>query len=163
MLIAHYVGPAKPGILPWIGWQLTVLGQKGPHDRCTHTEAVHEVHGDGTVTIASSSLHDKGVRTKRTALNRDNWVITDVPMWDVQESIDFFAEAISRGVQYDKRGALATLLPGNQDARKLFCTESVLAPFVDSAHYFSPALGLALCLSLGRDVTSTPLWEAFHR
>ncbi len=154
MIIAHYTGPAKPGVLARIGWHCTVLAQKGPYDLCTHTEAIHAVHDDGTVTMASSSLMDKGVRRKAAKLNPAHWVITDVPEWDVQQSIDYFDAAISAGVRYDKRGALATMLPGKEDAHKVFCTEAVLAPFVRAPHYYSPALGLSLCLSIGRDVTA---------
>ena len=151
MLIAHYIGPAKPGILAHIGWHFIVLGQKGPHDRCTHTEAIHAVHEDGTVTIASSSLVDKGVRVKeRVLLNPGHWIITDMPMWDVAKSVAYFDEAIAAGVRYDKHGALATLLPGKQRGDKVFCTEAVFAPFIPDAHYFTPAAGLALCLGLGR-------------
>lgn len=150
MLIAHYIGPAKPGLLAWIGWHGIVLGQKAPYDRCTHTEAIHAVHDDGTVTIASSSIVDKGVRTKRVRLNPDHWIITDVPAWDVLASVEWFERAIAGGMRYDSRGALATLLPGRQDPARVFCTEAVLAPFVMAPHYYTPAMGLALCLSLGK-------------
>ncbi len=150
MLIAHYIGPPKPGILAHLGWRLAVLGQKGPHDQCTHTEAIHWLHADGTVTIASSSLVDKGVRIKeRVRLTPEHWVITDMPMFDVTRSIAYFDAAIAAGVRYDKRGALATLLPGKHRADQVFCTESVLTPFVPQAHYFTPAACLALCLGLG--------------
>lgn len=155
MLIAHYIGPAKPGLAAHIGWHLTVLGQKGPHDRCTHTEAIHHVHEDSTVTIASSSLVDKGVRIKeRVRLTPGHWVITDMPMWDVRKSVLWFDRAIRFGMRYDKHGALATLLPGKQRSDEVFCTEAVFAPFIPDAHYFTPAAGLALCLGLGRDVTA---------
>jgi hypothetical protein len=155
MLIAHYTGPAKPGIAAHIGWHLTVLAQKGPYDLCTHTEAIHQLHSPGVVSMASSSLMDKGVRIKeRVRLNPLHWIITDVPAWDVQQSIRYFAAAIQAGVRYDKRGALATMLPGKEDAHKVFCTEAVLAPYVRAPHYYSPALGLSLCLSVGRDVTA---------
>lgn len=154
MLVAHYIGPAKKGLLAKIGWNLTVIGQKSPFDRCTHTEAIHSVNDDGTFTIASSSIQDKGVRVKeRVQLTPSNWVITDVPIWNVEDSVRWFSSAIDRGVEYDKRGALATLLPGKEDSSKVFCTEAVLIPFVQAPHYFSPALSLALCLSIGNDVT----------
>ena len=153
MLIAHYVGSAKPGFLPWLGWHATVLVQKSPYGQCTHTEAIHALHDDGTVTIASSSIHDKGVRRKQTALTAGNWVITDVPQWDVRRSIDWFDAAIAKGMRYDMTGALATYLPGHEDDDKVFCTESVLAPFIKAAHYYGPAIGLSICLSLGTDVT----------
>lgn len=154
MLVAHYIGPAKPGLLAHLGWWAIRTGQKAPFDDATHTEAIHAVHRDGTFTIASSSLEDKGVRVKeRVRLTPGHWIVTDVPMWDVELSKAWFAAAIARGVRYDKRGALATMLPGKEDDTKVFCTESVLAPFVLASHYYTPALGLSLCLSLGTDVT----------
>jgi hypothetical protein len=157
MLVAHYIGPAKSGLVARIGWEITVLGQKGPYDRCTHTEAIHAVHADGTVDIASSSLVDKGVRIKkRVRLTPGNWIITDVPAFDLAKSVRWFEEAIDKGVQYDKRGALSTLLPGKQSADKAYCTECVLAPFIPESHYFTPAACLALCMGLGRVVTLTP-------
>ena len=152
MLVAHYIGPPKPGIPAWVGWHLTVLAQKSPHDRCTHTEAIHAVHDDGTVTIASSSIADRGVRTKRVRLTAEHWIITDVPQWDVSLSVEWFAQSIANRVRYDVRGALATMLPGREDGGKVFCTEAVLAPFVKAPHYYTPALGLSLCLSIGREV-----------
>jgi len=69
----------------------------------------------------------------------------------VQASIEFFA-GVNRQ-RYDILGAGATMLPGKQRDNRLFCTEAVLAPFVPAAHYFSPAQGLAICLSHGNDVT----------
>lgn len=154
MLIAHYIGPAKPGVLARIGWWAITTAQKSPFGHCTHTEAIHAVHGDGLFDIASSSLMDKGVRVKRQArLQPERWVLTDVPAWDVRQSVDWFDAAIKAGVSYDSRGALATMLPGRQDASTVFCTEAVLSPFVVAPHYYSPALGLSLCLSIGRDVT----------
>lgn len=149
MLVAHYIGPPKAGIPAWVGWHLTVWAQKSPHDRCTHTEAIHAAHDDGTVTIASSSIADRGVRTKRVKLNPDHWVITEVPQWNVALSIQYFKHAIRDQVKYDIRGALATLLPGRQDAKRVFCTEAVLAPFIQAPHYYTPALCLSLCLSIG--------------
>ena len=157
MIVAHYIGPAKPGIAARIGWAAIRLGQKGPYDDCTHTEAVHQVHADGTFTIASSSIADRGVRVKRTTLTPGHWVLTDVPAWDVARSVAWFAQAQAAGVRYDRRGALATLLPGKQDGDKVYCTEAVLSPYVLAAHYYTPALGLALCLSLGIDVTDALL------
>ncbi len=153
MLTLHYIGPPKPGVLPHIGWWLITTGQKAPYGHCTHTECVHQVHGDGSVTMASSSIADGGVRRKRTRLVPGRWLVVDVPSWDEQKSIDFFDGVIEAGVTYDTRGAAATLLPGKQKANQFFCTESVLAPFVVAPHYYSPALGLSLCLSVGHDVT----------
>jgi hypothetical protein len=98
MLIAHYIGPPKSGIAASAGWHLTVLAQKAPFDYCTHTEAIHAVHGDGSVTIASSSIADRGVRTKRTKLTLEHWIITDVLQWDVSKSTQYFAQAIENHV-----------------------------------------------------------------
>lgn len=155
MLVAHYIGPHKGGALAYLGWQMIRLGQKGPYDHCTHTEAIHAVHGDGTFTIASSSLADGGVRIKpRARLTPGHWVVTDVPQWRVERSQAWFAHAIACGFRYDKRGALATMLPGKEEADKVFCTEAVLAPYIKASHYYSPALGMSLCLSLGHDVTA---------
>ena len=153
MLIAHYIGPPKSGIAASAGWHLTVLAQKAPFDYCTHTEAIHAVHGDGSVTIASSSIADRGVRTKRTKLTLEHWIITDVPQWDVSKSTQYFAQALENHVQYDFMGALATMLPGHHDGNKVFCTEAVLAPFVQAPHYYTPALCLSLCLSVGKQLT----------
>jgi hypothetical protein len=152
MLTAHYVGPARPGLAAYLGWHATVWAQKGPYDFCTHTEAIHHQFTDGTVTIASSELHE-GARTKRCALNAENWIVVDVPAWDVRESVQFFQAAIACGTLYDKRGALATMLPGRHSEDKLYCTEAVLSPFVRAPHYYTPAMGLALCLSIGTDIT----------
>ena len=55
MLIAHFVGDhAKDTLLTRAGWWLTRLAQKGPYDNVTHMEAIHELHEDGSVTIASA-------------------------------------------------------------------------------------------------------------
>ncbi len=159
MLIAHYIGPAKPGALAYLGWWAIRLGQKGPYSEVTHTEAIHQLHTDGSLTIASSSLADNGVRIKRTHLTPGHWIITDVPEWRTQASVDWFERAIKTGMRYDKRGALATMLPGNQQDDKVFCTEAVLSPFMCAPHYYSPSLGLSLCLSLGHDVTQEVLRE----
>lgn len=96
MLIAHYIGPAKPVWMAHLGWWAIHTGQKGPFDDATHTEAIHAVHGDGTFTIASSSLDDKGVRVKeRVRLTPGHWIVTDVPMWDVELSKAWYRCSIS--------------------------------------------------------------------
>ena len=153
MLTAHYTGPARPGLTNRFGWWLIRTGQKAPYDFCTHTEAIHELHADGSVTIASSSLADHGARSKRVRLAAGHWIVVDVPAWDVALSVEFFAKAIAQRQGYDTLGAGATLLPGKHKAGKLFCTESVLGPFVPASHYYTPALGLSLCLGFGRDIT----------
>jgi len=162
MITLHYTGPAKPGLLPRIGWWLIKTGQKAPYGHCTHTEALHEVHPDGSVTMASSSIADGGVRRKRTRLVPGRWTVVDVPQWDVRKSINFFDAVIEAGLAYDARGAAATLLPGKQHSGRFFCTEAVLYPFVQAPHYYNPALGLSLCLSLGTDITETFFKELEH-
>ncbi len=154
MLTAHYIGPARPGLKARLGWWAIRTGQKAPYDDCTHTEAIHALHADGSVTIASSSLADHGVRTKQARLAAGRWIVVDVPAWDVALSVEFFAKAIAQRQGYDTFGAGATVLPGKHKAGKLFCTEAVLSPFVAAPHYYTPALGLSLCLSFGTDVTA---------
>ncbi len=154
MLVAHYIGPPKPGLAAHAGWWLIRLAQKAPYATVTHTEAIHELHGDGSVTMASSSVADHGVRRKRAVLTPQNWLITDVPAWDVRASVEFFDAAIAKREAYDFFGAAAAMLPGRQKTDRLFCTEAVLAPFVPASHYFAPAPGLAICLGHGRDVTT---------
>ena len=153
MLTAHYIGPAKPDFLSRLGWWLTRTGQKEPYSRVTHTEAIHALYDDGSVLVASSSVADRGVRVKRVVLDAPNWIIVDVPGWEVQKSIDYFACQIAAGTGYDLLGAAASLLPGKEKGDKLFCTEAVLAPFVPAPHYYFPAVGLSTCLGLGEDVT----------
>jgi len=52
-----------------------------------------------------------------------NWMIVDVPQWDVAESAAWFAE--HDGELYDYRGALATLLPGKGVSNRWFCNEAL--------------------------------------
>lgn len=153
MLTAHYTGPAKPGAFSRLGWWLTRTGQKKPYAHVTHTEAIHALYNDGSVLMASSSVADHGVRVKRVVLDPSHWIVVDVPLWEVQESIDYFAKQIAAGTGYDLFGAAASLLPGKEKGNKLFCTEAVLAPFVPAAHYYFPAVGLSTCLGLGEEVT----------
>jgi hypothetical protein len=102
--------------------------------------------------IASATI-DEGARRKRCPLNPARWTITDVPMWPTDASVAWFDKAIAQKMRYDSRGALATMLPGKQDAGKVYCTEAVLTPFMEAPHYYTPALCLSLCLSIGTDVT----------
>lgn len=155
MLVAHYIGDHKgDAFLVRAGWFLTRLVQKGDYKNVTHCEAIHKLHSDGSVTIASSSLRDKGVRSKRVRLNPDHWMIVDVPQWDVKQSIKFFKE--HDGDAYDFRGALATVLPGTQDPKRMFCNESVGASVgLKTPHCFHPAQFAAICLTLGYDVTES--------
>lgn len=154
MLICHYIGNRRSdGWLPRLGVALTRLAQKGPYSHVTHTEAIHALHDDGTVTIASSSLRDGGVRSKCVMLNPAHWLITNVPQWDVQASIDLLA--ITEGWPYDWRGALATVLPGSQNDASAFCNEWVGSPYLKASGTFGPHHFAAICMSIGTDVTAS--------
>jgi len=124
MKVALYVGDhSNDDWLVQMTCRVIRLVQKGPFRMVTHVEAIHAEHADGSVTIASSSLRDKGVRTKRVVLTPGNWQIIDVPLWDTQRSIDWFK--LHDGMPYDWRGALATQLPGSGRANEWFCNEAV--------------------------------------
>lgn len=152
MLIAHYIGDhADDSLLERLGVMLTRLAQKGPHSDVTHTEAIHEIHADGSVTMASSSLRDGGVRSKTVRLNPLHWLITDVPQWDVQQSIDLLAA--TQGWPYDSRGAWALFLPGSQSSLAYFCNKWVATPYLRASGTFSPSQFCAICMSIGSDVT----------
>ena len=115
MKVALYIGDhGADTLLVRMGCRLTRLVQKGAYGHVTHCEAIHAEHDDGTVTIASASLRDGGVRAKRVRLDPAHWWIIDVPQWDVERSSDFLAETI--GMKYDLRGAIATVFLGAQDA-----------------------------------------------
>lgn len=152
MKIAHYIGRHQnDDIFSRIGWACTRAVQRGKFKQCTHVEAILAEHENGKVTIASSSLRDKGVRVKRTRLSRDSWIIADVPQWEVEKSIALLSETY--GVPYDLFGALATVIPTRQNKKQFFCTEWVAFPFLQSPHIFGPAQFAAITLSIGKDVT----------
>ena len=158
MKVALYIGDhAADGLLARLGWWITRRVQKGPYAHVTHVEAIHDEHPDGSVTIASASLRDGGVRSKRAVLNPAHWLIIDVPLWDTQKSEDSLEE--TTGMGYDWRGALATCLPGAPDADRWFCNEWVGHPYLRGAETFGPHHFAAICLSLGTDVTE----EFFRR
>ena len=153
MIVAHYTGNhAADNLAARAGWYLTQLAQKGPYGHITHTEAIHAEHSDGSVTIASASLRDGGVRSKRVTLNPAHWMITDVPQWDVEHSVDLLA--MTHGAGYDLRGALATVLPGAPKAGRYFCNHWVGLPFIKASPTFGPHHFAAICLSLGKDITT---------
>lgn len=157
MLVAHYVGDhAKDDVWTRAGWAITRAVQKGPYGDTTHCEAIHAEHGDGSVTIASSSLRDGGVRDKQVRLNPLHWRIVEVPFWDVRLSIEHLAQ--TRGQPYDLRGAVATAFIGSPRAGHHFCNHWVSTPFVRAAATFGPHHFHAITLSMGRDVT-----EGFFR
>ena len=152
MLIAHYIGDhAKDGLLTRLGWALTRLTQKGPFDHVTHCEAIHHEYADGSVLIASSSLRDGGVRAKQLYLNKEHWMIVDVPAWPVEASEQLLDR--TKGQRYDLHGALATQLPGSPQAGRWFCNQWVACPYLPAAATFGPHHLAAITLSLGRDVT----------
>lgn len=150
--MAFFTGDhAKDGWLARIGLWATRLVQKGPYADITHVEAIHAQHADGTVTIASASLRDGGVRSKRCTLTPGNWLMVDVPQWDVARSIALLDR--THGQPYDWRGALATVLPGKPQAGRWFCNPWVSWPFLGAAETFGPHHLAAIALSIGRDVT----------
>jgi hypothetical protein len=154
MLIALYVGNhAQDELMVRMGCSLERAVQKGPYGRVTHVEAILAVQADGSVTIASSSLRDGGVRTKRNVrLDSANWLIADVPQWDEVRSAVWFAD--HDGEPYDWRGALATVLPGHASTG-YFCNEAVGASVgMATPQCFTPAQFSAICFSFGRGVTS---------
>lgn len=154
MLTAHYIGRHTGDTLSVrAGWGVVRAVQRGPWRRATHVEAIHAVHDDGTVTIASSSLREGGVRSKRTKLTAGNWLVVDVPQWDVADSIALLDQ--TRGAPYDTLGAVATVLPLRQRAEQWFCTEWVAAPYLRASGLFGPAQLAAITLSLGTDVTDS--------
>lgn len=154
MIVICYTGDhAKDDLLTRVGWWLTELAQKGPYDNVTHMEAIHELHADGSVTIASASLRDGGVRSKRVTLDPHHWLIADVGAWDVERSKDLLSE--TDGQPYDWRGAMALFLPGSPVAGRWFCNHWVLHPYIKASETFSPAQAAAIVFSLGHDVTAS--------
>lgn len=152
MKVALYTGDhAADGMLARTGWFVTRLVQKGPYGDVTHCEAIHAEHADGSVTIASASLRDGGVRAKRVMLNPMHWMIVDVPQWDVEQSIELLWE--TEGNPYDIRGAIATVFIGSPERGKWYCNQWVSEPFLKAAQTFGPNHFTAICLTLGRDVT----------
>ena len=152
MKVALYIGDhSSDNFTVRAGWWLTKKAQKGPYAKVTHVEAIHEEHLDGSVTIASSSLREGGVRAKRVVLKEGAWIIVDVPSWDVGKSVALLAETL--GQPYDWRGALATCLPGTHIDGRWFCNEFVGYPFIKASATFGPHHFAAIALSLGTDVT----------
>jgi hypothetical protein len=154
MLTAHFIGShAKDNLPTRIGWAATRLVQRGLYKAVTHSEAIHDIHSDGTVNIASASLRDGGVRRKRKVfLTFGNWLIIDVPQFDVTQSVEWFDK--HEGQLYDLRGALATVLPGASLPSHWFCNEAVAASVgFKEPQLFGPAQWAAICMSLGTDIT----------
>lgn len=133
------------------GWWITRKVQKGPYSNTTHVEAIHNEYSDGSVNIASSSLRDGGVRAKRVLLTPGFWNIVDVPMWDVQQSINLLQA--TQGCKYNLRGAIATAFIGSPEAGRYFCNEWVGLPYLQASATFGPHQFHAISLTLGSDVT----------
>ena len=152
MLVAHYVGAHRgDSLAARVGWACVRAVQRGEYRRVTHVESILDEHGDGTVTIASSSLRDGGVRAKRVVLTPGHWLIADVRLWDVDAARAFLGA--TDGMPYDLFGAVATVLPTRQTGTSYFCSEWVAAPFLRSPHTFGPAHLAAITMSIGRDAT----------
>lgn len=152
MKVALYIGDhAQDSLSARIGWWLTRHTQKGPYGDVTHVEAIHAEHSDGSVTIASSSLREHGVRSKVVMLNPSHWQIANVGLWDLSASIELLAR--TAGKPYDWRGALATRLPGGDASAAWFCNEWVGYPFLRASATFGPHHFAAICLSIGKDET----------
>lgn len=150
MIVLAYIGNhRKDGITARIGWGLVRLAQIGAkYRRVTHVESLL-VGPWHSASIASSSLREGGVRIKRDVrLTPGHWIAIDVPAWDTEDAIDWFAE--HEGQPYDWRGALATalwFLP--HGVRSWFCNEAVAAPHgVVDGHRLTPAAFIALALSM---------------
>jgi hypothetical protein len=154
MKIALYIGDHKKDtLIGRIGWALIRYTQTGKYRHVTHVEAIHEEYPDGTVSIASASLRDGGVRRKRVKLDSKNWLIVSVRRWDVEKSISHYR--FTQGYAYDWRGALATKLPAlGQFKNAYFCNEHVGAPFLRDSETFAPQQFAAICMSIGEDVTA---------
>lgn len=158
MVILGYVGDhAKDTIAARAGWRLVRLAQIGAtYCNVTHVEA----HHGGPwydCTIASSSLRDGGVRTKRgVELEPVNWVAIFVPGLSLADSIAWFAGHDGQG--YAKLGATASalwFLPAEKNRK--FCNEAVALPHgIVDAHRLTPAGFFAFMTSLdgAQDVTA---------
>ena len=152
MLVAHYIGNhASDALYVRLGWAATRLVQTGDYRRVTHCEVILGGNCNKAV-IASSSWRDGGVRIKQDVkLNPANWLIADVPRWDVHVAALWFVE--HEGEPYDVRGALATVLPGHH-GKGYFCNESALASIGwKCPQIYGPAQYAAICFSLGSDFT----------
>lgn len=154
MKVALYTGNhASDSLSVRTGWWITKKVQKGAYSGTTHVEAIHHEYSNGTVAIASSSLRDGGVRSKVIQLNPLHWRIVDVPMWDVQQSINLLS--ITQGCKYDLRGAIATAFIGSPQAGRYFCNQWVGTPYLQASATFGPHQFHAICLSLGKDITES--------
>lgn len=151
MKIALYIGTHKlDGPLARIGWWLIRLVQEGKYSDVTHVEAILDEHENGEITIASASIREGGVRTKRTKLNPDHWLIVDVPQWNVEKARQWFKD--HEGEKYDIRGAFASAMPIQWSQRnRWFCNQAVGASAdLECPEIFGPAQFAAICYELSR-------------
>lgn len=152
MKIALYIGShAKDTLSVRLGWWLTRAVQRGPNKMVTHCEAIH----GGTAqscTIASASVRDKGVRRKTVPLTPGNWRIYDVPMFDVDRSIEWFKQ--HDGEPYSMLGAAASALVFLAYQLGQFCSKSVAASVgAVGADDMTPQELADLCVTFGADIT----------
>ena len=147
MKIALYIGSHEKD--SWdvrLGCWLTRMVQRGNYSNVTHCEAILDEFPDGTVTIASASLRDGGVRQKRTALVPGNWIIKDKPEWAVEKVRVLLAR--TEGEKYDFRGAFVCWLPfWWSTSNRWFCNQWVGELFLDSAEIFTPSQFASIVLS----------------
>jgi hypothetical protein len=158
MIVLGYIGDhAKDAWTVRLGWALTRLVQRGKFSRCTHVEAVHAIHANGTVDIASASVRDEGVRLKKNVrLNAEKWIAIDVPSWDVADSQVLLDK--TAGSQYDWRGAASSaLIFLGQSETRWFCNEWVGDPYIVDSYALGPAQFMALALSMpGARIINVP-------
>lgn len=150
MKVALYIGDHSADTLTVrLGWWATRQVQKGEFAQVTHVEAILAEYDDGSVTIASASIRDGGVRAKRCHLEPEHWTIIDVPQWDADKAALWFAA--HNGEPYDKRGAFASCMPFAWNKNKeWFCNEAVGASVgLSSPEIFGPAQFAVICHTLG--------------
>lgn len=160
MDVACYVGThAGDTPLVRLGWALTRASQKGEHSDVTHSEAILAWHADGSADIASATMRPEteagtdGVRIKeRVMLTPGNWLIVNMPMWDVAKSREWFIA--HKGKRYDRRGALVNPTPlwwSNPD--RYFCHQAVgLSQGVISPEVFTCAAWACMLVTFGKIV-----------
>lgn len=93
------------------------------------------------------------MRTKcNVRLTPGNWLISYVPHFDVEQSRQYFAE--NEHLPYALLGAIATVLPGSEQAGRKFCNQAVGESVgLIEARTFTPSQFAAICLTFGEDVT----------
>lgn len=147
MIISHYIGDHKKDTLyVRLGWAATRLVQFGQFQNITHCEAILKEFDDGSVIIGSSSVRDGGVRQKKVYLNPENWILINVPSWDVNKSQDWFN--VHNGNPYSWGGAIRAGLPFLRGGDGFFCNQSVGAPFLVDSSMFTPAAFACITLSM---------------